>query len=94
MKTVHIKTRHKNSHLLIVLFCLVDISKLKSMAILLIKPMLNCNFSNGVFLHIHKKGWQDKNGATLWIRNVLQKHRVALNPESILVWACSDGSNG
>lgn len=87
-KTVPFKTTgHEKSHFTVVLSCLANGTKLRPMVIFKRKTMPNGNFPNGVFIHVHEKGWMDENGMHLWIKNIWENRPGGLRkPPSLLVW--------
>ena len=71
-KTVLVNTTgHKKSQFTVVLACLADGTKLKSMVIFKQK-LPKENFPPGVLIHCHLKGWMDEVGMKLWIEKVWQ----------------------
>ena len=49
--------------------------------------MQKVKFPSGVFVHIHLKGWMDKQGTLLWIDNIhTQRQGGLLRKKSLLVW--------
>ena len=69
-KTVLVNTTgHKKSQFAVVLACMADGTKLKSMVIFKQK-LPKENFPPGVLIHCHLKGWMDEVGMKLWIESV------------------------
>ncbi|GFT92182.1 pogo transposable element with KRAB domain [Trichonephila clavipes] len=78
-KMIPIKTTgHEKSHFTVVLSCLADGTKLKTMVIFKRKTVLKSNFS---------EGWMAENGVKLWIKNIWQRRPGALrNQQNLIVW--------
>ena len=71
-KTVLVNTTgQKKSQFAVILACLADGTKLKSMVIFKQK-LPKENFPPGVLIHCHLKGWMDEVGMKLWIEKVWQ----------------------
>ena len=87
-KTVLVNTTgHKKSQFAVVLVCLADGTKPKSMVIFKQKKLPKENFPPRVLIHCHLKGWMDEVGMKLWIEKVWQSWLCSLlRKKSLLVW--------
>ena len=87
-KTVLIKTTgHEKTRFTVVLACMADGTKLKSMVVFMRKTMPKLKFPAGVTVHVHPKGWMDEDGVKLWTDKVWKKRPGGLmKTKSLLVW--------
>lgn len=87
-KTVLLKTTgHEKTRFTVVLTCLADGRKLKPMIILKRKTLPKIKIPQGIFVHVHPKGWMDEEGLKLWINNVWNKCPESWKSERrLLVW--------
>ena len=87
-KTVFVKTTsHEKTRFTVVLACLADGTKLKPMVVFKRKTMPKERFPSGVVIHVHSRGWMDKEGVKIWIEKVWRCRAGSLNkPQSLLVW--------
>ena len=63
-------TRHEKSKFAVVLGCMADGTKLKSMVVFKRKTLTKKTFSKGVLIHVHPKGRMNEDGYKLWINQV------------------------
>ncbi|KAH1185488.1 hypothetical protein KIL84_018237 [Mauremys mutica] len=78
-KTVTIKTSgHEKNHYTVVLAVTADGNKLPPLVIFKRKTFPKEKIPSGIQVHVHPKGWMDKEGMRLWIRNVWEKRPGAL----------------
>ena len=88
VKTVQVRgTGHEKTRFTIVLSYMADRTKLKPMVTFKRKTKPKVNFSSGVFVHCHEKGWMDENGVKLWIENAWIRRPGGIRKKrSLLVW--------
>jgi len=68
LKTILVKsTGHEKTKFTVMLSCMADGTKLKPMVIFKQKTIPKIQFPQGVFVHVHEKGWMDQNGVKLWL---------------------------
>ena len=63
-------TEHEKSKFTVVLGCMADGTKLKSMVVFKRKTTSKEKFSKDVLIHVHPKGWMDEERCNLWISQV------------------------
>ena len=63
-------TEHEKSKFTVVLGCMADGTKLKSMVVFKRKTISKEKFSKVVLIHVHPNGWMNEDGCNLWINQV------------------------
>lgn len=78
-KTILVKTTgHEKSRFTVVLTCLANGEKLRPMIIFKRKTMPKGNFSPGVVVHVHPRGWMDEEGMKIWTERVWRRRKGGL----------------
>ncbi|CAI5766530.1 pogo transposable element with KRAB domain [Podarcis lilfordi] len=73
-KTIAMKTSgHEKTHYMVVLSSCADSTKLPPMLIFKRKTFPKEEIPRGVVVHVHEKGWMDKNGMRVWVEKVWSK---------------------
>ncbi|KAG7166842.1 Pogo transposable element-like 84 [Homarus americanus] len=82
-KTVTVKTcGHEKTHYTVVLACCADGTKLPPLLILKRKTLPKERIPNGVYVHVHPKGWMDEGGVKVWINKVWSRRPEADEPKN------------
>lgn len=74
-------------YMIVVLSCMVDRTKLKSMVVFKRKIMLKEKFLVGVLVYVNEKGWMNEDLCNVWLEKVWSiRFGVLINRKSLFVW--------
>lgn len=74
-------------YMIVVLSCMVDGTKLKSMVVFKRKIMLKEKFLVGVLVYVNEKGWMNEDLCNVWLEKVWSiRFGVLINRKSLFVW--------
>ena len=73
--TIMIKTSgYEKMRYTVVLVCCADGTRLPSLLIFKRKTLPKDVIPRGIYVHVHFKGWMDREGMKLWLEKVWSKH--------------------
>lgn len=74
-------------YMIVVLSCMVDRTKLKSMVVFKRKIMLKEKFLVRVLVYVNEKGWMNEDLCNVWLEKVWSiRFGVLINRKSLFVW--------